>query len=62
MLHNIEKITPKLADKYLRINTRNRAISKSQLGFLIREIETGNWLLNGLYSAQAANFLTGNID
>jgi len=47
MLHAIEKITPKLADKYLKINTKNRAISKSQLGFLIREIETGNWLLNG---------------
>jgi len=47
MEHNIEKITPKLADKYLRINTRNRGISQSQLGFLIREIETGNWLLNG---------------
>jgi len=47
MLHNIEKITPKLADKYLRINTKNRSISKAQLGFLIREIENGNWLLNG---------------
>jgi len=47
MLHNIEKITPKIADQYLKINTRNRHVSKSQLGFLIREMEKGNWWLNG---------------
>ena len=44
----IERITPVMADEYLKLNTRNRRISKATVAFLVNEIRCGNWAFNGM--------------
>ncbi len=46
--HNIENITPAIADEYLKLNTHNRKVSKASVAFLINEIQKGNWRFNGI--------------
>jgi hypothetical protein len=43
----IERITPIMADAYLKLNTRNRKVSKASVAFLVNEIRKGNWEFNG---------------
>lgn len=43
----IETITPVMADKYLRMNTRNRAIRKSHVSGLVKSMVGGKWVVNG---------------
>jgi len=44
----IEHITPIMADEYLKLNTRNRKVSKASVAFLVNEIIKGNWEFNGI--------------
>ena len=37
-----------MADEYLKLNTRNRKISKASVAFLVNEIHSGNWEFNGI--------------
>ena len=43
----LEYITPIMANEYLKLNTKNRKVSKRSLAFLIHEIKKGNWVFNG---------------
>lgn len=43
----IEMITPDIAKDYLSRNTRNRALRKSHLDDLVRQMRAGQWALNG---------------
>ena len=42
-----EKINPRLAEKYLELNTVNRPIRQSHVEFLSKEISGGRWKMNG---------------
>lgn len=44
---SVELITPEFAAASLKMNTRNRAISRNTLETYVRAIERGEWLLNG---------------
>ena len=41
------KITPQVAESLLKKNTRNRPLNHMHVGRLAREMELGNWKLNG---------------
>ena len=43
----LEVITPKMAIEYLKANKNNRPIKKRSLSMYCRDIEAGNWKVNG---------------
>jgi len=43
----IMKITPKLAEQFLTKNVNNRPVSSSNLKYLVKQIESGNWMFDG---------------
>ncbi len=45
--HDIETITPVIAEKMLEKNTKNRTIQKRYVGGLVKAILNGEWKVNG---------------
>ena len=41
------RVTPELAEQWLQWNKKNRPISLAHVRRLVREMEKGNWMLNG---------------
>lgn len=47
LLSKVETITPELAEKYLRHNTKNRPMRKNVVKYYASQMKKGQWLLNG---------------
>lgn len=44
---SVEFITPEMAEKYLAFNNSNRSISQNKVKQYAKDMETGNWMVNG---------------
>jgi hypothetical protein len=44
---SITRVTPRMADKWLKMNARNRSLNGNRVTLLVKELRAGNWKLNG---------------